>query len=401
MKMSDNWFAVIGAGNGGKAMAAHLSLMGAKVTLYNRTWRNIELIQEQGGIYLTSSEQKYRGFGEIHLVTSSIETAVKNSDIIMVVVPAFAHASIAIKMATHLQDGQIIILNPGRTFGSFEFCKVLNQSGCKAQVVVAETQTFIYASRSIGPAQAFIYRVKKAVPLAAFPACDTSIALDAIGPYYPQFIDGKTVLHTGLNNIGAVFHPTITLHNAGWIESTAGDFQFYLDGVTPTVACLMEAIDRERVRVGRELGIDVFTAQEWLKLAYDSVGTSLYEVIHNQGGYRGIKAPPSINHRYINEDIPMSLVPMASLGKMFGIRVRAMESIIRLACIARNTDYWEAGRTMEKLGLAQLQKSEIISLALGEIEKVIPSMDWLSLKATAKAGNEKDKNGHSVAASIN
>ena len=28
---------VIGAGNGGKAMAAHLALMGAQVTLYNRT----------------------------------------------------------------------------------------------------------------------------------------------------------------------------------------------------------------------------------------------------------------------------------------------------------------------------------------------------------------------------
>jgi opine dehydrogenase len=41
---------VIGAGNGGKAMAAHLAIMGVEVTLYNRTWKNIEAINKRGGI---------------------------------------------------------------------------------------------------------------------------------------------------------------------------------------------------------------------------------------------------------------------------------------------------------------------------------------------------------------
>ena len=34
-------YTVIGAGHGGKAMAAHLALMGLKVTLYNRTFEHI------------------------------------------------------------------------------------------------------------------------------------------------------------------------------------------------------------------------------------------------------------------------------------------------------------------------------------------------------------------------
>jgi len=33
------------------------------------------------------------------------------------------------------------------------------------------------------------------------------------------------------------------------------------------------------------------TAQEWLKLTYDTVGDDLHEAIHNQPGYYGIKAP--------------------------------------------------------------------------------------------------------------
>jgi len=352
---------VIGAGHGGKAMSAHLALMGTKVTLFNRTWKNVEALAARGGVFVKSNENVH-GFGEMAQVTSDIEIAVKNSQLILLVVPAFAHAELARKMSPFLEDGQIVVLNPGRTFGAFEFRKELVESDCVANVVVAEAQTFLYASRSDGPAQAFIHRIKDAVPLAALPASDTQQVLDVLKPYFPQFIDGKTVLHTGLNNIGAVFHPAIALHNLGWIEATGGDFQFYIDGVTPSVAKLMEAIDRERVSIGRMLGIGVITAKEWLKLAYDSEGENLYEAIHNQEGYRGIKAPSTINHRYINEDVPMSLVPMASLGNVLGIRVRGMTSIIRQACIIRNRDFWALGRSVEHLGISNIKPEKLLSI---------------------------------------
>jgi opine dehydrogenase len=352
---------VIGAGHGGKAMSAHLALMGAKVTLFNRTWKNVEALAARGGVFVKSNENVH-GFGEMAQVTSDIEIAVKNSRLIMMVVPAFAHAGLGRKMSPFLENGQIVVLNPGRTFGALEFRKVLIESDCIANVVVAEAQTFLYASRSDGPAQAFIHRIKDAVPLAALPTSDTQQVLDVLRPYFPQFIDGKTILHTGLNNIGAVFHPAIALHNLGWIEATGGNFQFYIDGVTPSVAKLMEAIDRERVSIGRMLGIGVITAREWLKLAYDSKGENLYEAIQNQEGYRGIKAPSTINHRYINEDVPMSLVPMASLGNILGIRVRGMTSIIRQACIIRNQDFWTLGRTVERLGISNIKPEELLSV---------------------------------------
>jgi opine dehydrogenase len=356
---------VIGAGNGGKAMAAHLAIKGAVVTLYNRTWKNIEAINQRGGITLKGDDLD-RDFGEIKLMTSDISEAAAASNIIMIVIPAFAHTDIAKKIAPFLVDGQIIVLNPGRTFGAFEFRKILSENGCEADVIIAETQTFIYASRSEGPAQALIYKIKDVVPLSAFPAEGTQKVLRALEPYYPQFIDGKTVLHTGLDNIGAIFHPTITLHNAGWIEATGGEFQFYIDGVTPSIAHVMEAIDRERVQIGTALGVKLRTAREWLKMAYDVEGDDLYGTIRKMEGYRGIKAPPTINHRYINEDIPMSLVPMASLGNMLGIRVRGMESIIRLASIIRKKDYWKIGRTVESLGLAHQNPKNLLSMAVGK-----------------------------------
>jgi len=352
-------FTVIGAGHGGKAMAAHLSLMGFPITLWNRTFDHIEVIKKRGGIELESPEGGPHGFGTLKLVTSDMAEALKDAEMIMVVVPSSAHADIARSAAPFLRDGQMIVLHPGRTCGALEFDKVMRDSGCTADVTIAEAETFIYASRSDGPAQARIFRIKEAVPLAALPALRTQTVLDKIHEAYPQFIDGINVLHTGMNNMGAIFHPALTLLNAGRIESTHGDYQFYIEGVTPSVARVLEALDRERVTVASSLGLRARTALEWLQLAYDTTGDDLHEAIHNQPGYYGIKAPSTLKHRYIFEDVPMSLVPIASLGQYYGVSVRGMDSIIRLACIVHRTDYWRRGRTVEKLGIGGLSVGEL------------------------------------------
>lgn len=351
--------AVIGAGHGGKAMAAHLALKGCQVTLYNRTYDHISPTSARGGIELESYEGGPRGFGKLHKVTADMQAALEDVELVMVVVPASAHADIAKLAAPFLKDNQVVILNPGRTCGTIEFQKVLCDMGCQALIKLAEAETFLYASRAEGPAQARIFRIKEAVPLAALPSVDTPDILERLSEIFPQFIEGDNVLHTGLNNMGAIFHPTLTLMNAGWIEATQGNFQFYIDGVTPSIARVLEVIDRERVTVASALGIRARTAVEWLEMAYNSTGSDLREAILNQPGYQGIKSPRTLNHRYIFEDIPMSLVPMASLGRQYGVSVRGMDSLIRLACIIHRTDYWRRGRTVEKMGIGRLSVSEL------------------------------------------
>ena len=49
----DFTFAVIGAGNGGMAMAGYLSMIGYKVNLYNRTLENILPLIKNPTISLT------------------------------------------------------------------------------------------------------------------------------------------------------------------------------------------------------------------------------------------------------------------------------------------------------------------------------------------------------------
>ncbi len=55
----------------------------------------------------------------------------------------------------------------------------------------------------------------------------------------------------------------------------------------------------------------------------------------------------------------MSLVPIAALGQHYGVSVRAIDSIIRLACIIHQTDYCRRGRTLDKLGIDHLSVNEL------------------------------------------
>ncbi|HHY47551.1 MAG TPA: NAD(P)-binding domain-containing protein [Firmicutes bacterium] len=349
-------FAVLGAGHGGQAMACHLAIMGFDVALFNRGHHRIEPIKMRGGIELTG---EVTGFGVPRVVTTDPAEAIEEADVVMVVVPASAHQWMAQTFAPHFKDGQVILLNPGRTGGAMEFRKVLRDARCKAQVIVGEAQTFIYASRSMGPAQSRIFRIKNTVPVAALPASDTPALLAAINEAYPQFVPAPSVLNTSLDNMGAVFHPTITLLNTGWIEARAGEFEFYFEGVTTSVAKVLEEVDAERVAVARALGVRAVTALEWLEMAYAAVGETLYDAMHNNEGYEGIKAPPTIRNRYLFEDIPASLVPIASIGNMVGVPTPTISALVQIGCLVHQTDYWKEGRTVEKLGLAGMSIDEI------------------------------------------
>ncbi len=106
-------------------------------------------------------------------------------------------------------------------------------------------------------------------------------------------------------NVPKGFAPIPTVLNAARIEDTHGDFEFYIEGVTPSVARMLESIDRERIAVAEAMGFRALSAREGLYIAYDAAGRNLYEAMRANPGYRNIQAPPTINHRYLNEDVPM------------------------------------------------------------------------------------------------
>ncbi len=362
--------AVLGAGHGGLAMAGHLAIKGFEIKLFNRSEERLWGVKSTGGIEV---EGEIEGFGKIDVVSTNIREVIDDADLIMVVAPATAHRYMAEQCAPYLHDGQIVILHPGRTFGALEFRQVLSQHNVTADAAIAETQTFIYASRAIGPGHVKIFGIKNSIPVASIRAHLIPSVLKQLRVVYPQFVPGDNIFKTSFDNIGAVFHPTLCVLNAGWIEDDA-EFQFYINGVTESVAKVLEQVDIERVNVAEALGIRALTARQWLYMAYNTAGDDLHTAMKKNPGYRGIMAPTTLRVRYISEDVPSSLVPIASVGKKFGVETPTINTIIQLASVLNQTDYKAIGRTVERLGIADMTLKELRLLAIGEPHQPIANL---------------------------
>ena len=70
-------------------------------------------------------EGEVEGFGRSALVTDDLEEVLRDSRLVIANVPAFAHGPLAERCAPYLRDGQMVLLNPGRTFGALEFRRAL------------------------------------------------------------------------------------------------------------------------------------------------------------------------------------------------------------------------------------------------------------------------------------
>lgn len=354
--------AILGAGNGAHAFAGDLALRGYSVRLYNKFENEIVALQNARGV---TCEGVIEGFGALELVTTDIAPVVADADFIFVVVPANAHAVMAEVCAPHLRDDQVIILNPGRTGGALEFRNILRERGVTARVLVAEAQTLLYTCRISEPARVRISMVKREVTLAALPARDTPRVLERLNPLFPQFVAANDVLETGLDNIGAMFHPTTTILSVGRIESGI-PFEFYRD-MTPSIARFIEVMDAERLAVARAFGVRAQSASEWLARSYDNiVGNTLYERIQSNAAYRGIAAPSSIDTRYIWEDVPTGLVPMVALGRIAQVPMPACEGLANVACALVGRDFWNEGRNARRLGIEGMDVARVKRLVRGD-----------------------------------
>ena len=121
----------------------------------------------------------------------------------------------------------------------------------------------------------------------------------------------------------------------------------------------MEKIDGERIGVAKALGVHTITTVQWLQDVYGVTEENLYSAIQDNKVYSGIKAASSLDTRYISEDVPMSLVPLAHLGKLARVETPTIDAIIELASVIHKTDYRLEGRTLEKMGLDHCPIAEL------------------------------------------
>ena len=338
---------IIGAGNSGLAMAAHLSKEGNRVTLWNRTGAKIAKLIETKEI---SCSGVINGRIKVDCVTDDIAKATESADVIMVTTPANSHREIAAAIADNIKKEAVIVLNPGRTFGALDFREVYEKNNRKIKQSIAETQTIIYTCRRTGEDSVNIIALKSDILISTFNSAENRNIIARLPICLQQyFTPASSMIETSIGNIGMILHCAPLLLNAGWTESTSSIYKYYYDGITPSIGRFIEKIDQERVSVSTALGQTVETTREWLKRTYHVQGESLYDCIQKNEAYKTIDAPASLQHRYIFEDVPCGLVPLEAVGKSLGLDMKRTSLVIDLACSLNETDYRKIGRNFEIL----------------------------------------------------
>lgn len=355
-------FCVIGAGNGGRAFAAYLSSKDYSVNLYNRSFSRIADIKKNNKI---KASGEINGCFPINLVTQDLKLAVKDVDIILIVTPASAHKDVAEKISSYLSPDQIIILNPGRTFGAVEFRRIIENKGISFPIFIAETQTLLFTSRQLKKNGVKILKIKNLVDFSAFPEKDILFMYDTLKDVFPQLNPVDDYLGMTLNNIGMLLHPTLSLLNASAIDS-GKKFKFYVEGVTNRTCEVLETIQNELNKIFKILGLKQLRFCKWANKSYGIKENSIFKAIQKIKAYENINAPKELITRYFTEDVPTGLVPISSLAKFLGIETPVIDSVINLSSILCGKNFRNEGRTIERLALEALIKNRITSEELIE-----------------------------------
>jgi opine dehydrogenase len=63
----------------------------------------------------------------------------------------------------------------------------------------------------------------------------------------------------------------------------------------------------------------------------------------------------------VHEDVGYGLVPFSAFGRLAGISTPTIDALVTLAVYAVGRDFWKSGLTLEKMGLASIERRHLPS----------------------------------------
>lgn len=351
--------AVIGAGAGGAAAVAELTLAGHDVRWWNRSPATIEPFRAAGGVRYEGVFGE--GFARPAAITADLGDALDRADVAMVCLPSLAHEPVA----HALVDAGVsspVVLNPGHTGGALHVAELFRARGAVPPPLV-ELSTLTYVARKPAPDAVSITGAATRVHAACLPGGEE--ALELLRTLYPAAAPAPDVLATSLANVNLVLHTPGAILGAAWVEATGGDFRFYVDAMTPGVVRVIEALDRERLAVAAAFGhglpplADEMAAIGTAVAEHVAAGDTRSAIAEGEAN-RAIKAPSSLEHRYYMEDFGFGLVPLLEFARIVRVDVPLARSLVEVGSALLGRDLAAEGLTAARLGIAGLDREGLL-----------------------------------------
>ena len=354
---------VLGAGNGARAVSGDLALRGHEVRLWEHPafFKNIEDILKNNLRIVLRGEVE--GVAALSAVTADPREAVSGADIIYCVMPSFGQEATFDFIAPFVEKKQTIVVMPGN-LGSVSLYMRLKKRGIAKDVLIGESDTIPYATRIQPDGSSLVFGLKECMWMSAMPGDRTQELISCVSGACPIALNPlPDVISAALANTNMILHCPTMIMNAGRIEN-GERFRFYNDGMTESVCRVMEAMDEERLAVGRAWGYDLVSEYED---AISNYGLnrdrykSLREIFANHPVYgnHGPDSPTSMSFRYLTEDVPFLLYPLYEMGEMANVPTPVISAIIKIAEVIGGADYKKHGRGMRALGFEGLSPREV------------------------------------------
>lgn len=299
--------AVLGAGAIGLATTSLLCERGHEPVLWSPSGRGTRALA--AGAPLVASGAVDRTFRPA--VAPTCAAALDGAACALIAVPGYAHHAVIEAAAPHLRADQTVLFSSHMSFSA-----LLLRRLCPAPVVAWGTT--IVTGRRTGEAAVWISNIRSRVDAAALPPGEASRGLDLCRTLFgDRFAPRDGLLAIALSNLNPQNHLAIALCNLTRMEK-AETWKQYAN-TTPAVGRLMEALDAERLALAQACGVEVRTLHEHFRLSFGASGATMGEMAHDLAT-RGTDpdGPPTLDSRYVIEDVPFGLWPTVALGREYG-----------------------------------------------------------------------------------
>lgn len=350
--------AVLGAGNAGCAVAADLTLHGHEITLIKTSHAmhddNFAFLQENNGRMILDE------FGEIktayiHKLSRDVAD-IKDAEIVIIYIQTNFHEQLIERIGPYLQEDQILLINPGYLSTAYFLKHVKDKD-----IIIAEAESSFIDGRIMEPG---LFRVgfrNVRNPIGIYPSSRKNEAIDKLDQLGENLVYLDSIVEAALHNPNLVIHTVGSVTSIPRIEKAKGDFCMYHEAYTrdnPATWHILEALDTEKMNVLERLGFNRLSYVEACKYR-----NSLDEDIDAKEVFLDYaemptraKGPTTVDSRYISEDVPQGLVMMEAIGKTLKVDTPIASGLIAIASAALERDLRLEGRTLERLGVENIEK---------------------------------------------
>ncbi len=337
---------IIGGGNSARALAAYLSNQGHKVSILVRDLGKLPNIAENLSVRASG---KIEGLFGLHQVSNNAALLLSQVDTIFVATLTTAYAEVARQLAPYLESHHKVILFSGKLGGALLFAQAIKEAGGLA-VPVLETDS-LFACRTQEDESIWIRGFKR---WTLFSGTNKSIT-DAEGAIVTKFFPGldaaSNIIERGLTDFGALAHAPVVLANMNAIDRQES-FLFYYKGMTSRTVAILDRIEEEFNLLAAAYDATLVPMKDLLNRYYGCDTTSLHQAMQTVPNYRFSQSPPSLDHRFLVEDVNATLIPLQRFATLAGVKVPVIDSVVTLAGVLTGIDFANTGRTLAQFGFA-------------------------------------------------